>query len=123
MREVTDYMVRGANEVIAQDVLALRRASLDLTWKEEFVVVLRGTGVTTVDIKLGTPEGYSGRRVFIKNGDNSTDAITVTAPLVTYDDGTTYQSKIDGANTAVLNTAYGYLEILCDGKDFHIINK
>jgi len=121
MRKQTDYIKRGAVEVIAQDVLEVKTASYDCDWNEEVILVKREVGVTTVGINLGTPVGYSGRRLLVKNAESATGAITLTAPVVTLDDGTTYQSKIDGANSVQVTTAYGSVEVISDGENFSVI--
>lgn len=121
MREITDYKRGSALQKKAEDVLVLRTNKHDLNWYAEVCVIQRGATVTTVDLNLGTPKGYSGRKIIVKNGDNTASNITVTAPVVTLEDGTTYQSKIDGQNTVVIAKAYGYVEILSDGENFHIL--
>lgn len=121
MREKWEINNLSARQKIAEDVLAVREATAVHTWDEETIIVKRGTGVTTVGITLGSPYNRSGRRLLVKNGDNVASAITLTAPQVTREDGTVYQSLIDGATTVVIAKAYGTVEVISDGTHFNVL--
>ena len=120
-REITDYNTSKALVKIALDILNVRKATYTHKWDAEVINIKRGTGVTNVGIALGTPVGYSGRKLLVKNSDASATAITLTAPVVTLVDGTTYQSTIDGATTVAIAKNYGSVEIVSDGEDFMIL--
>jgi len=120
-REIYDYQIASAKPKFADDVLNVRKSSYDVKLQNEVLLIKRGTGVTTVGINLLSPKEVDGRRLLVKNVGTSADAITLTAPIVTRADGSTYQSMIDGAITKVINTGYAQVEIISDGEHYSII--
>lgn len=65
-------------------------------------------------VTLPAAASYTGKRYVIKKTDSSTNAVTI--------DGNSSET-IDGATTTTINTQYEAIEIVCDGSNWHTIQR
>ena len=103
--------VSSATDLTLTTVSA-KSADYTLLTTDNIDVILMTTGASTKTVTLAAAASSTGRKLTVKKVDSGAGTVVL--------DGNASET-IDGQPTAVITTQYSFMQIVCDGSNWHII--